>query len=238
MEPRVQTELTCCALLLMLGGCATDLKDIGREPHMTPVGNGLHPTVTSMPPVESSRSSREGPFSLWDDRSSDLYRDPRAARPGDVLTVNISINDRASLGNNTDRSKESQVKNTFDALFGIFGFNQSGNYALNVDSQSSTKGQGSIDRSEKIQMSVAAVVTDVLPNGNLLISGSQEMRVNYELRLLEIAGIVRPRDISRDNTISYDKIAEARVSYGGRGRLTEVQQPNLGHQIYDIVKPF
>ena len=87
-------------------------------------------------------------------------------------------------------------------------------------------------------MSVAGIVSEVLPNGNLLISGSQEVRVNYELRLLEIAGIVRPRDISKDNTIAYDKIAEARVSYGGRGRLTEVQQPNLGHQVYDIVKPF
>jgi flagellar L-ring protein precursor FlgH len=175
---------------------------------------------------------------LWDERTSDLYRDARATRPGDILTVNIAINDSASLGNNTDRSKESQVKNTFDAVFGLFGINQTGNSAINIDSQSSTKGQGTIDRSEKIQMSVAAVVTEVLPNGNLLISGSQEIRVNYELRLLEIAGIVRPRDISKDNTIAYDKIAEARVSYGGRGRLTEVQQPNPVHQIYDIAKPF
>ncbi len=227
-----------CGLALLLGGCATDVRDIGREPHMTPVGNGLRPTVTDMPPVESSRRGREGPFSLWDERTSDLYRDARATRPGDILTVNIAINDRASLGNNTDRSKESQVKNTFDAVFGLFGINQTGNSAINIDSQSSTKGQGTIDRSEKIQMSVAAVVTEVLPNGNLLISGSQEIRVNYELRLLEIAGIVRPRDISKDNTIAYDKIAEARVSYGGRGRLTEVQQPNTVHQIYDIAKPF
>jgi flagellar L-ring protein precursor FlgH len=234
----VRIELMCCTLVLLLGGCATDLQDIGKEPHMTPVGSGLRPNVTSMPPVESTRATREGPFSLWDERSADIYRDPRAARPGDVLTVNISINDSATLGNNTDRSKQSQVKNTLDAVFGIFGLNQKGNYAINADSESSTKGQGSIDRSEKIQMSVAAVVTDVLPNGNLMISGSQEVRVNYELRLLEIAGIVRPRDISRDNTISYDKVAEARVSYGGRGRLSEIQQPNTVHQIYDIVKPF
>ena len=234
----MQTKIAACCALLLLGGCATDPQDIGREPHMTPVGNGLRPNVTTMPPVESSRRGREGPFSLWDDRSSDLYRDARASRPGDILTINIQINDKATLGNNTDRSKQSQVKNTFDAVFGLFGFNKTGNSSINVDSQSSTKGQGSIDRSEQIQLSVAGIVSEVLPNGNLLISGSQEVRVNYELRLLEIAGIVRPRDISKDNTIAYDKIAEARVSYGGRGRLTEVQQPNLGHQVYDIVKPF
>ena len=102
---------------------------------------------------------------------------------------------------------------------------------------SSTQGQGTIDRSEKIQLAVAAVVTDVLPNGNLIVSGSQEVRVNYELRLLNVAGIVRPQDISKANTISYDKIAEARISYGGRGRIMEVQQPTLLQQIYDRLKP-
>ena len=86
-------------------------------------------------------------------------------------------------------------------------------------------------------MSVAAVVTDVLPNGNLIVSGSQEVRVNYELRVLNIAGIVRPRDISKDNTIAYNKIAEARISYGGRGRIMEVQQPAWGQQLFDRFKP-
>ena len=106
------------------------------------------------------------------------------------------------------------------------------------DSSSSSNGQGTIDRSEKLRLSVAAIVNEVLPNGNVVISGSQEVRVNYELRILNIAGIVRPRDISPKNTISYDKIAEARVSYGGRGRLMEVQQPAYGQQIYDVVAPF
>lgn len=233
----MRTKIIGCALLAF-GGCSTDIQDIGREPHMTPVGSGLTPAITSMPPVEASRSGRQGPFSLWDDRNTSFYQDPRARRPGDVVTVNISINDRASLGNNIDRSKESQVKNTMDAVFNLFGWSKSGTSQMDVDSQSSKKGQGSIDRSEKINLSIAGVVTDVLPNGNLLIAGSQEVRVNFELRLLEVAGIVRPGDISKDNTIAYDKIAEARISYGGRGRLSEVQQPNTIHQIYDVVKPF
>jgi flagellar L-ring protein precursor FlgH len=107
-----------------------------------------------------------------------------------------------------------------------------------VDSATKTNGAGATSRSEDMVLNVAAVVTDVLPNGNLLISGSQEVRVNYELRVLTIAGIVRPQDIGPENTISYERIAEARISYGGRGRLSEVQQPAWGHQVVDQVLPF
>jgi flagellar L-ring protein precursor FlgH len=120
----------------------------------------------------------------------------------------------------------------------LFGWSSKGQADGNVNSQTSTKGAGKIDRTEEVKFSVAAVVIDTLPNGNFLISGSQEVRVNYEMRVLNVAGIVRPRDIGRNNTIAYDKVAEARISYGGRGRLMEVQQPAWGHQIYDRVGPF
>jgi flagellar L-ring protein precursor FlgH len=108
---------------------------------------------------------------------------------------------------------------------------------LNIGSNTSTKGQGTTERSEKLQLRVAAVVTGILQNGNLVISGSQEVRVNQELRILNVAGIVRPLDVDHNNTVAYDKIAEARVSYGGRGRLTEVQQPPIGQQLVDILSP-
>ena len=107
-----------------------------------------------------------------------------------------------------------------------------------MTAETKTDSQGAIERSESINLLVAAVVTDVLPNGNLLISGTQEVRVNYEVRVLTVAGIVRPRDISTDNTVSYDKIAEARISYGGRGRITEIQQPAWGQQIIDAIAPY
>ena len=224
------------ALLIGVGatltGCATRPQEIAREPTLTPIGAGLNPNVvahhfagyTPSPPAFNS---------LYQDGAS-LYRDPRAMKPGDVLTVNISINDKASLGNNSDRSSDSQITNTLNANVAKLGVSS----AFNSGSKSSANGQGTIDRSEKIQLSVAAVVTEALPDGNLVVSGSQEVRVNFEIRQLFVGGIVRPRDISKDNTISYEKIAEARISYGGRGRLTEVQQPSWGQQVYDNLKPF
>jgi flagellar L-ring protein precursor FlgH len=225
-------------LVLMVGvaGCSR-LKDVGQEPPLTPIGSGLYAPVVGFPGQTQPHGVRNGMVSLWDDSRGDLFRDPRASRVGDVITVNISINDRATMGNSTDRSTEAKATSSFDAGISLGpGYKADG--SLDIESKSSATGKGNIDRSEKIQLNIAAVVTAVMPNGNLLISGSQEVRVNYELRLLNIAGVVRPRDISRDNTISYDKIAEARIAYGGRGRVSEVQQPGYVHQVYDILKPF
>lgn len=224
------------SLGLLVTGCAR-LSEVGREPAMTPIGSGLYAPVQNFPGSAPTPGVRNGMVSLWDDSRGDLFRDPRASKVGDVITVSISINDRATMGNSTDRSQEAKTSTGFSAGTTL-GPGYSADGSLNVDSKSSAAGKGNIDRAEKIQLSIAAVVTDVMPNGNLLISGSQEVRVNYELRLLNIAGVVRPRDISRDNLISYEKIAEARISYGGRGRVSEVQQPAYGHQVYDIIKPF
>jgi flagellar L-ring protein precursor FlgH len=107
-----------------------------------------------------------------------------------------------------------------------------------INNKSETKGKGEINRRESIELLVAAVVTEIMPNGNLVISGSQEVRVNYEIRVLQVSGIVRPRDISADSSVSYEKIAEARIAYGGRGRLNEVQQPGWGQQLVDKIYPF
>ena len=227
--------IALCALLC--SGCAVDVKDIGREPHMTPVGSGLQ---TQAQPVNAALFPAQIPAanqSLWDDSRAGLFRDARAMKVGDVVTVAISINDKATFDNTTDRSRESKSNYLVDLATSLKHSTKL-NATSDLSSSTSTKGQGTIDRSEKIQLSIAAVVTGVLPNGNLLINGSQEVRVNFELRLLTIAGIVRPRDIAHDNTISYDKIAEARISYGGRGRITEVQQPALGQQILDIFMPY
>lgn len=205
---------------------------------MTAIGTGLN-AEADLQQIADARSIYSGPQrSLWDERGGDLFRDARATRIGDLVTVVIAINDSAILGNSTDRLSESHFKSEFDGSISIPILTGKMNGSTTAGTTSSSKGAGNIGRSEKIQLSVAAIVTELLPNGNLLISGSQEIRVNNELRELKVSGIVRPRDVSRDNTITYDKVAEARISYGGRGRLSEVQQPGLLHQIVDVIRPF
>jgi len=230
------------ACVLLLGGCANEIRDFAREPHLTPVGAGLRPDrvpiLSEAPPVNSYQRGT----SFWQDTSADLFRDPRAMRVGDVMTVKISIKDKASFDNTSERSRDSKRNLNFDTNYDLnlpfWKGKGDGKLDSTINLGTSTKGQGAITRSESIELLVAAVVSDVLPNGNLVISGTQEVRVNFELRVLSVAGVVRPRVIATDNTISYDKIAEARIAYGGRGRITEVQQPGWGQQLYDLISPF
>jgi flagellar L-ring protein FlgH len=229
------------AIGLLCGGCADKVKDFGREPHLTPVGAGLRPDRVPILSDPSPAPPRPG-SSLWQDTSADLFRDPRAMRVGDVMTVKIAIKDKASLDNTSERSRDSKrnlnLDTSYDLAYPGLKGKGDGKIDSSVNSGTSTKGAGAITRSESIELLVAAVVSDVLPNGNLVISGTQEVRVNAEVRVLSVAGVVRPRDIATDNSISYDKIAEARISYGGRGRITEVQQPGWGHQLIDLISPF
>ncbi|MBX2806652.1 MAG: flagellar basal body L-ring protein FlgH [Hyphomicrobiales bacterium] len=234
------------ALILILcvpiSACAVDHKDIGRRPHLTEIGSGMQVSTIAIPPpavlIEKSVSNT----SLWRDKRADLFLDTRAMNIGDVLTVYISINDDASLDNSSRRNRSADrdfdVGLDYDVNVARFAHTGQLDIGTNVDASSSSEGGGSIARSETVNLRVAVVVVEVLPNGNLVISGSQEVRVNFEVRVLNVSGIVRPRDIEGDNAISYDRIAEARISYGGRGRIMEVQQPGLGQQIIDIITPF
>lgn len=228
------------ALLLLgaasLGGC-TAMNDLGREPRMTSVGTGL---ATPRAPLPGNFPTWNGHayHSLWGQSGEALFQDPRATNVGDIVTVTISIDDQAKFDNTSERRRASNANLGLDLSFSTPTHSTSMTGDGSLTSNSRSKGEGKIDRSEKLRLNIAGVVTEVLPNGNLMISGSQEVRVNYELRVLHIAGIVRPRDISRNNTIAYEKIAEARISYGGRGRLSEVQQPAIGHQLYDNLTPF
>lgn len=231
--------LAIALLPLALAGCMDATKEIGIAPHMSPVGTGIDPaTIAGANAAYAAQRPQATRFSLWSDRQSRLFTDPRALRVGDILTVKIRISDKAQIKNATDRKRDAKRS------IGIGGSGNigstSGDFGIDGDlsSGTSTQGSGMTNRSENIELQVAAVVTEVLPNGNLVISGSQEVRVNFELRVLTIAGIVRPNDIAGANTISYDRIAEARISYGGRGRITEVQQPGYGQQFLDAVLPF
>ncbi len=223
--------------LLALAGCS-QTAELGQEPKLTPVGYGVVSGTKTTIAYPNPAAPQVRRSSLWDDRQSRLFTDARALDHGDILTVLISINDRAALNNESDRRRTSNRGIGLSADLGWDAWSAGGALSGNATGTSQSVGRGSTERSERIDMRVAAVVTDVLPNGNLLIMGSQEVRVNAELRILTVAGIVRPSDISPDNTIAYDRIAEARVSYGGRGRIAEVQQPAWGQQVLDAALPF
>lgn len=229
------------AALLAVGGCQTHDNPItGLE--LSPVGEGIAAARDPLP-ISYAEVHPSSFQSLWTGSQQDLFKDRKARRVGDVITVNIAIDDRAQFDNRSGRERKSATNFTFGGQLSYGGFgalDESGKTAgnLGIGSDTSFDGQGSIGRSEKLRLSIAAIVTEELPNGNLLISGSQEVMVNNEVRVLNIAGIVRLSDISTDNSIAYDKIAEARITYGGRGRISDVQKPALVHRIYDAVVPF
>jgi len=227
------------AAVVFLAGCQSQaIKEIGRAPAMSPIGSGLQyaqtPEMSLYP--KRPRQLAQG-YSLWSDSQATLFKDARALNVGDILTVNIKINDKADFDNETNRSRTNKSNMNWDATAKIMGWTPSTNADVNYGSDTSTDATGKIKRSEQLNLLVAAVVTGILENGNLVISGSQEVRVNQEIRILNVAGIVRPQDVNSENMISYDKIAEARISYGGRGRLTEVQQPPRGQQAVDLLSP-
>jgi len=181
---------------------------------------------------------------LWRNGSRAFFKDQRAHQVGDILTVKVKFTDKATLENETSRSRKGEEDSGVDAFFGRKTLppplNKVGvpGRILTTDSTGMSEGKGSVDRKEELQTNIAGVVTQVLPNGNLVIEGKQEVRVNFEVRELIVAGIVRPEDIESDNTIDSTKIAQARIAYGGRGQITDVQQPRYGQQIMDVILPF
>lgn len=223
------------------------LEQVGKAPAFTPLeGSYQHHAMYSTPLPEDLPP--EGPTdvsSLWTAGRSSLFGDRRAAQRGDILTVVIEIDDKAEISNSTGRSRAGSESMGMPSLFGIpqrldepLPEGASMAEAVSTNGASSYKGSGNVSRNEKLTLRVAATVVEELANGVLRIEGQQEVRVNYELRELLISGYVRPIDISRQNEITYDKIAGARISYGGRGQITDVQQPRYGQQVADILLPF
>ena len=231
--------IATCAGGLLVSACVQDLHDIGQNPALTPVGAGLLDESFAAQQTMVEGRVQQASFSTWNSDKGDLFTDKLAMKPGDILTVLISINDRASLSNDSDSSKTVGRGLNLDGTYsvdGVTGLTTTGNGT--VGSTSNFKGSGGTTRSETIEISMAAVVMKVFGNGNLLVRGSQEVRVNSELRVMKVSGIVRPTDIGANNTVPYERIAEARVSYGGRGHISHVQRPPYGQQILNRVLPF
>ena len=230
---------------LSLSACGTfdRIKRIGKAPEMTPMENpanvyGRRPVVMPMPPADQRVNETN---SLWRTGARTFFNDQRARQVGDILTVSIKISDQAKIKNTTERKRSSGEGANLTNFFGLekhLGKSIDPANLTKLGSTSDNKGEGTVDRSEKVELTVAAVVTQVLPNGNLVIAGRQEVRINHEVRELLISGVVRPEDIASDNVIQHTQIAEARISYGGRGTLSDVQNPRYGQELYDILFPF
>lgn len=241
------------SLAVLVSGCgsAGRLAEVGRPPRFAKDEEVVAPDLeasiaranaeqragTTAPPPASASLFRTG--------AGAFFRDQRASRQGDILTIRIAINDRASFDNSTSRTRGGSETAGIAALLGLekplsklLPGNPSTDPLVDTSSDSQSSGTGSTARQETLNMTMAAVVTGVLPNGNMLIRGRQQVRVNFELRELTLSGIIRPEDIARDNSIRHTQIAEAKISYGGRGQLTNAQQARWGQQIYDALFPF
>lgn len=241
--------LLVCASLTLITACSglERLGQIGREPDFDPIINPtLEPDYApiSMPMPTPSPPSRQA-NSLWQTGARAFFKDQRASQIGDILTIEIEIDDDATITNETERTRDSAETTGLGALFGYeAGLNRlfpeaiDNTNLVDIDSDSTHAGTGEITREDEINLKIAAIVTQILPNGNLVIQGDQEVRVNFELRELSIRGVIRPEDITANNTISYEKVAEARIAYGGRGHIYDVQQPRYGSQVVDIINPF
>ena len=227
-------------------GCAR-LDHLGKAPDFTPSDQGsehLAMAATGLPPT-LERQRLVDRSSTWSGASNSLLGDRRAGDVGDILTVVIEIDEKAEISNSTSRSRSAEESLELGALFGLpqridnhLPEGATAADAVGIGSESSSEGDGSVRRKEKLTLRIAATVTQVLPNGAMRIEGSQEVRVNFEIRELLVSGYVRPDDVTRTNEITYDKIASARISYGGRGQISDMQQPRYGQQITDILLPF
>ena len=233
-------------IAVMLGSCSAldRLKNIGEQPSLSAIENptaqpGYKPVQMPMP---APQPAVYNPNSLWRNGSRAFFKDQRAMQVGDIMTVKVKITDTAKFENETSRSRTNKEDSGISDFIGAKTITQPTpilpGKILTADSTASSEGKGSVNRQEALLTNVAAVVTQVLPNGNLVVEGKQEVRVNFEIRELIVAGIVRPEDIESDNTVDSTKIAQARIAYGGRGQITDVQQPRYGQQVLDVLLPF
>lgn len=251
MSTRLQFKQVTATVLaaLLLAGCNafTRASQLGETPPLTTIQDpktqpGYQPVSLPMPaPIVGERQ----PNSLWRSGSRAFFKDQRAAQVGDILTVLVSFDDKAQFNNESQTQRTTKESDQMPAAMGfesqitkILPHAANAANLVNVSGSTNNDGKATINREEKVTLEVAALVTQVLPNGNLVVQGHQEIRVNYEVRDLQITGVLRPQDISSTNGVTLDKLAEARVSYGGRGQMTDNQQPRYGQQLFDIISPF
>ncbi|MEJ6393028.1 flagellar basal body L-ring protein FlgH [Gymnodinialimonas sp. 2305UL16-5] len=242
----IRTVILLALCAMSLSACAR-LSQVGQTPELTSptTGNEVFAMNVIPLPDASDVPDRAVGASLWTSGRASLLGDRRASRRGDILTVVIEIDDSAEFQNSSERERSGSEELSIPNLFGLpqrinerLTEGATLDDAVDFDSTSRSAGEGSVRRNEELTLRVAATITEVLQNGVVRIEGSQEVRVNNEIRELLVSGYVRPEDISRQNEVAYDRIAAARISYGGRGLITDVQRPRYGQEIADTILPF
>jgi flagellar L-ring protein precursor FlgH len=243
MKARIILWLGLCSVALSGCGALTRLSEVGREPPLSPIEDPTKDPKwrpVSMP-MPSRQPSPNEANSLWRSGSRAFFKDQRAAQVGDIVTVLVKINDNANLKNTTSATRSSAESGGIPNFFGLEAILPKAvnpSTLISASSSNNNTGTGQIQRTEAVTLRLAGVVTQVLPNGNLVIAARQEFMVNSELRELRATGVIRPQDIASDNTVLHDRMAEARIAYGGRGQLTELQRARWGQQMMDILMPF
>lgn len=233
------------SIMLGLAGCmgATTMSEVGHPPRMTRVSDptrepGYRPVTMPTPPLQAPPTEVG---SLWRPGSRAFFKDQRASQAGDLLTIKVEVADTANVTNNTTASGSGSEDFGIPSLLGFKGgmlSHLTNSDALNTSSSSANTGAGTIRRVDTVTITLAGVITQVLPNGNFVVVARQEVRVNGELRQIMVSGVVRPQDISEDNVVTHDRIAEARISYGWRGQLTQYQEPRYGQKALNSILPF
>jgi flagellar L-ring protein precursor FlgH len=219
-----------------LAGCGKTFDRLTGQPELSPVGSGLSQDVSAL--AENEAVMDAGEQDTWIGGPADFFRDRRAHRRGDMITVKVNLNDKANFSNSSSRTRKAKAAGELDFSLGLPIFESEGEAEGNIGSDSSASGQGSVNRAEKLNLQLTAVVRKVYDNGTLYIEGGQQTLVNSELRDIWIAGLVNPADVEPDNSVDFSRIAEARVRYGGKGQVSDVQKPGFGLQLWDKVNPF
>ena len=242
-----RVAILACALLLPGCGTLTRLSEVGRPPAMTPSSDptadpSYRPISMPMPHAQAQAAEAN---SLWRSGSRAFFKDQRAAQVGDIVTILVNITDAANLNNQSSAGRTGTESMGLPNLLGfesalprILSKAVNASQLVSTNSAGNATGTGAIKRAETVTLRLAGVVTQSLPNGNLAVAARQEVRVNSELRELQVSGVIRPQDIGSDNTVRHDRLAEARIAYGGRGQLSDVQRPRYGQQLLDIALPF
>ncbi|MES2983709.1 MAG: flagellar basal body L-ring protein FlgH [Pseudomonadota bacterium] len=242
------------ATALTVSGCGNTLRkldQIGDQPPLTKVENPqMRPDYKplSWPLPDPEATSTHTANSLWQPGARGFFRDQRATRVGDILRVNVSIADNAKFDNTTNVGRTTADKSSVGALFGLetkiaslvplSGTPTDPLNLLDMSGNTQNNSTGKIDRKETIKTQIATLVTQVLANGNLVIEGTQEILVNYEIREVSVRGVIRPQDITSDNSVDSSQIAQARIVYSGRGQVSDLEQPRWGSQAVEILSPF